>query len=70
MPVALNSLLKCRSTSHVPCFSLSFSANSILRVHPTKGQEDGSQRVLNRDIREDEDMIHHPVRLNTLNSLF
>jgi hypothetical protein len=58
------------STSHVPCFSLLFSANSILRVRPTRGQEDGSQRVLNEDIREDEDMINHPVRLNTLNSLF
>ena len=67
MPVALNSLLKRQSSSHMPCFSLSFSANSILRVEPTRGQEDGSQRVLNRDIREDEDMIHHPLWLNTLN---
>jgi hypothetical protein len=67
VPVALNSLQKHQSTSHMPCFSLSFSANSILRVHPTRDQEDRSQRVLNQNIREDEDMIHHPVWLNTLN---
>jgi hypothetical protein len=41
----------------------------VLRVHPSGGQKDGSQIVLNRDCREDGDLIYLPVRPNHSNSL-
>jgi len=41
---------------HACCISVHhYAQNSFLGVHPTGGQKDGSQRVLNWYCREDED---------------
>jgi len=52
---SLNSLLKHQSSSNTHCASTRHHLqNSVFRVHLSKGQKDGRQRVQNQDCTKDE----------------
>jgi hypothetical protein len=63
MPAALNSLLKCRSSSHAVVQLVVVRTRRPRSASPSGGQKDGSQWVLNQNLREEEGEQSTPLPL-------